>query len=211
MVEPTEGSSNNDARCKTLPYTRDVELQWDEDDANYISSRSIRYPGAVDIDPAWTQEVFEDGRLVVLEPYPTSRVGAAGFIGHSPSAERVLVVIAYQDLDGTGTGSTPGRPRAVTWQRIWKGTQMAKKFDPKTVRALREDARKLERQAESNEPYPVGTRVSRPNQPSRMFNVRLTEEQFAELQAEAGRRHLPVSTMARAWLLDRLNRERHAS
>jgi hypothetical protein len=88
---------------------------------------------------------------------------------------------------------------------------MAKKLDPKTARAVREDARKLERQFESNEPYPASTQVSRPNQPSRMFNVRLTEEQFAELQAEAGRRHLPVSTMARAWLLDRLDHERHAS
>ena len=88
---------------------------------------------------------------------------------------------------------------------------MAKKLDPKTARALREDARKLERQSEATEPYPAGTSVSRPNQPSRMFNVRLTEEQFAKLQAEARRRHLPVSTMARAWLLDRLDHERHAS
>jgi len=85
------------------------------------------------------------------------------------------------------------------------------KLDPKTARALREDARGLEQQVESNEPYPAGTTVSRPNQPSRMFNVRLTEQQFAELQAEARRRHPPVSTMARAWLVDRLDHERHAS
>ena len=88
---------------------------------------------------------------------------------------------------------------------------MAKRLDPKTSRALRVDARNLERQSESDEPYPAATTISRPNQPSRMFNVRLTEEQYAELQAEAQRRHLPVSTMARAWLLDRLDRERHAS
>jgi hypothetical protein len=47
-----------------------------------------------------------------------------------------------------------------------------------------------------------------------MFNLRLTEEQFTALQDEAARRHLPVSTMARAWVLDRLDRldhERHAS
>jgi len=44
-----------------------------------------------------------------------------------------------------------------------------------------------------------------------MFNLRLTEQQYTELQAEALRRHLPVSTMARAWLLDRLDHERHAS
>ena len=88
---------------------------------------------------------------------------------------------------------------------------MAKKLDPKTARSAREDARALEEQAQLTEEYPAGTTVSRPNQPSRMFNVRLSEEQFTELQAEAQRRHLPVSTMARAWLLDRLDRERHAS
>lgn len=85
---------------------------------------------------------------------------------------------------------------------------MANKLERKTARAAREDARALERQAESTEAYPAGTKVTRPHQPSRMFNVRLSEEQFAELQAEARRRHLPVSTMARAWLLDRLDRER---
>jgi aryl-alcohol dehydrogenase-like predicted oxidoreductase len=46
---------------------------------------------------------------------------------------------------------------------------------------------------------------------SRMFNVRLTEEQFTALQHLAEQRHLPMSTMARAWLLDRLEEERPAS
>jgi hypothetical protein len=44
-----------------------------------------------------------------------------------------------------------------------------------------------------------------------MFNLRLTEEQFTELQQLAHQRHLPMATMARAWLLDRLDQERHAS
>lgn len=88
---------------------------------------------------------------------------------------------------------------------------MAKKLDPKTARALRDDARDLERRADVTEPYPAGTTLTRPNQPSRMFNVRLSEEQFAQLQDEARKRHLPVSTMARAWLLDRLDHERDAS
>jgi hypothetical protein len=199
------------AICKTLLYNRRVGLHWEDEDAAYISSRSARYPGAVNIDPTWTQEVLEDDRLVVLEPYPNSRIGATGFIGNSPSADRVLVVIAYQNLDGDWHGLNACRRLAVTWQRIWKETHMAKKLDPKTSRALREDARNLERQSDSDEPYPASTTISRPNQPSRMFNLRLTEEQFAELQAEALRRHLPVSTMARAWLLDRLDHERHAS
>jgi hypothetical protein len=88
---------------------------------------------------------------------------------------------------------------------------MAKKLDERTARAARADARELERQADATEDYPKGTVVMRPNQPSRMFNLRLTEEQFTALQVEARRRHLPVSTMARAWLLDRLDHERHAS
>jgi len=81
---------------------------------------------------------------------------------------------------------------------------MAKKLDPHEAGALREDVRRLEAEADSGEPYPEGTVISRPNQASRMFNVRLSEEQFAAIQAAAERQHLPMSTMARAWLLDRL-------
>jgi hypothetical protein len=88
---------------------------------------------------------------------------------------------------------------------------MAKKLDAATLRAARAEARALEKQADSSEPYPVGTTVTRPNRPSRMFNVRLTDEQFSELQELARAKHLPVSTMARAWLLDRLDDERSAS
>ena len=77
-----------------------MDLHWSEEDAGYIRSRSNRYPGAVDVEPEWTLEVLTDERLVKLSPYPGSRVGASGFIGFSPSADRVLVVIAYRDFDG---------------------------------------------------------------------------------------------------------------
>ncbi len=62
--------------------------------------RSTRYRGALDLEPEWTQEVMVDEHLVELSPYPASRVGASGFIGYSPAAGRVLVVIAYRDVDG---------------------------------------------------------------------------------------------------------------
>lgn len=88
---------------------------------------------------------------------------------------------------------------------------MANKLDPATARAAREDARQLEKQADRTDPYPESTAVRRANQPSRMFNLRLTEDQFAAIQELAAQRHLPMSTMARAWLLDRLDREQHAS
>jgi hypothetical protein len=88
---------------------------------------------------------------------------------------------------------------------------MAKNRDPHEAGAAREDARRLEAEADAGEPYPDDSVLSRPNQASRMFNVRLSEEQFAAIQGVAERQHLPMSTMARAWLLDRLEEERRAS
>lgn len=88
---------------------------------------------------------------------------------------------------------------------------MAKKLDDDTVDVVRADARRLEGAANASGPYPEGTRIARPNRPSRMFKVRLTDEQFAELQRLATEHHLPMSTMARSLLLERLDRERHAS
>jgi hypothetical protein len=77
-----------------------MQLHWAEEDANYIQSRSQRYPGALDIHPVWTQEVLADDFVIEVSPYPTSRIGASGFIGWSESAGRILVVIAYRDFDG---------------------------------------------------------------------------------------------------------------
>ena len=88
---------------------------------------------------------------------------------------------------------------------------MAKTLDSKIAAAARDDARRLEQHADSTEPYPEDTAVSRPNSASRMFNLRLSEDQYEALQELAQQRHLPMSTMARAWLLDRLDHERHAS
>jgi hypothetical protein len=39
-----------------MPYDEWGELWWAEEDADYIRSRSARYPGAVDLEPEWTQE-----------------------------------------------------------------------------------------------------------------------------------------------------------
>jgi len=88
---------------------------------------------------------------------------------------------------------------------------MTKTPDDKALAAAREDARRLEAHADWTEPYPAGTSISQPNGPSRMFNVRLTDEQFSELQGLARKHHLPMSTMARSWLLERLDQERDAS
>ncbi len=76
------------------------EIRWGPEAMAYIRSRGGRYPGADGIEPGWTQEVMDDLDLLALEPDPKSRMGASRFIGHSPSAGRVIVVIAYRDLDG---------------------------------------------------------------------------------------------------------------
>jgi hypothetical protein len=76
------------------------EIYWDPDAIAYIRSRGDRYSDGADIEPDWTQEVMADDDLLALEPDPKSRMGASRFIGHAPSAGRVIVVIAYRDLDG---------------------------------------------------------------------------------------------------------------
>jgi len=76
------------------------ELNWDRESVAYIRARGERYPGGMAIEPVWTQEVMDDVDLAVFEPDPKSRMGASRFIGFSPSARRVLVVIAFRDGDG---------------------------------------------------------------------------------------------------------------
>lgn len=86
-----------------------------------------------------------------------------------------------------------------------------KKLDKTTGETARADARALEAYADDTEPYPADVNISRPNRPSRMFNLRLSDEQYEEVTNLARQRHLPASTMARAWLLERLDQERPAS
>ena len=75
-------------------------IYWSAEGVDYIGSRSARYPGAFDIEPDWTRETLNDPDLIAFEPDPKSRMGAARFIGESPSAGMVLVVVGYRDLDG---------------------------------------------------------------------------------------------------------------
>jgi len=60
---------------------------WDDDAAN-IRARSIRYPGADNIEPNWTPEAARDPSAVVRDPDPASRSGYVRLIGYSPSPAR---------------------------------------------------------------------------------------------------------------------------
>lgn len=75
-------------------------ITWSAEASEYLRTRSSRYEGALDIEPQWTPEVLADPDLVAFDPDPKSRVGASRFIGESPSAGAVLIVIAYRDMDG---------------------------------------------------------------------------------------------------------------
>jgi len=70
------------------------ELWWRDEDAEYIRHRSSRYPGATDLEPAWTLEAAADPRCIVLDPDPKSRTGAVRIIGYSASAGFVITIIA---------------------------------------------------------------------------------------------------------------------
>jgi len=83
-----------------MSYTGSVWLWWAREDADYIRTRSARYPSGQNLQPEWTQEVMADERLGELTPYPASRVRASEFLDHPSTAGRALVVIAYRDLDG---------------------------------------------------------------------------------------------------------------
>lgn len=87
--------------------------------------------------------------------------------------------------------------------------------DPKWENASRADARRVEDEvmADPDAPYPADVEytVRRPNRRSHLFTVRLSDDEYATLQRVAAIRHLPASTLARAWLLDRLTHEERAS
>jgi hypothetical protein len=81
--------------CKTLCDNRMVDdLWWRDADAEYIRRRSDRYPGAVNIEPAWTWEAATDPRRIERDPDPKSRAGAVRITGYSPSAGFVITIIA---------------------------------------------------------------------------------------------------------------------
>lgn len=84
-------------------------LWWDDEDAAHILSRSTRYPGAQDIEPAWTLEAATDPHRIVREPDPRSRSGHVRIIGYSTAAGLVLTIIVDpRDHSGVTAWKTRG-------------------------------------------------------------------------------------------------------
>lgn len=78
---------------------------------------------------------------------------------------------------------------------------MATTADPDKIATMREESERTK-----DDPYPHGTRGVRPNR-SRVYSVRLSEEEQARVQEMADSKHLPASTLVRAWILERLSQE----
>ena len=77
---------------------------------------------------------------------------------------------------------------------------MAKTIDPAFRDALREESEHTR-----DEPYPDIT-PTRPNM-SRVYSIRLSPEEQTRVEKAARDKHLPPSTLVRAWILERLEQE----
>jgi hypothetical protein len=81
---------------------------------------------------------------------------------------------------------------------------MGKTIEP----ALSEQLRRESEQTKDDD-YPAGATGRRPNR-QKVYSVRLTADEEAEVQRVAAARHLPPSTLVRSWILERLDKERSA-
>jgi len=120
------------------------------------------------------------------------------------------VEIRWEQVDADYIATRSQRLPEATCAGTNRRTTMTER--DKRLQARRADARHSEQQTLEHPDEALDlsrSRVARPNR-SKPFTVRLSPEEFEELTREADSRHLPASTLARAWLLDRLHANRPA-
>jgi hypothetical protein len=81
---------------------------------------------------------------------------------------------------------------------------MAKTIDPALAERLRRESEQTK-----DDPYPAGAYGRRPNR-QKVYSVRLSADEEAEVLRVAAAKHLPASTLVRSWILERLDQERSA-
>ena len=82
---------------------------WGDACGDYIRTRSCRYPGATDIEAAWTLEAAADPRRITRDPDPKSHWGDIRIVGYSPAAGFVItVIIDHVDHSGINAWKTSG-------------------------------------------------------------------------------------------------------
>lgn len=96
---------------------------WDAAAARHIRTRSARYPGAIDIEPAWTSNVVTDPERLVDEPDPHSaHANSARIVGYSPQAGTVLTVVALRDRHGVLHGASAWKTRGAALRQYREGS-----------------------------------------------------------------------------------------
>jgi hypothetical protein len=84
---------------------------------------------------------------------------------------------------------------------------VAKTIDRTLIQQIQQESERTK-----DEPYPSGSKFIRPNRErSKVYSVRLSEEEYEAVQRVADAAHLPPSTLVRSWILARLDQERNAS
>jgi len=97
-------------------------IEWVEDAAHHIRTRSERYPDAVDIEPDWTAEAVNDPDRIVDEPDPHSaHANSVRVVGYSPSASLVVTVVALRDQHGVLHGATAWRSNSKQRRQYQEG------------------------------------------------------------------------------------------
>lgn len=98
-------------------------VEWDEESAHHIRTRSTRYPDAINIEPAWTDEVIHDFDCLVEDPDPHSiRTSSVRFTGWSVTARMVLTVVARRDrLTDTLYGRSAWKASGAALRRYLQG------------------------------------------------------------------------------------------
>ncbi len=81
---------------------------------------------------------------------------------------------------------------------------MAKRIDQALAARLRDES-----EVTRDSAYPQDARPSRPNR-TKVYSIRLSEEEQARVEQAADAQHLPASTLVRSWILDRLNQDKTA-
>jgi hypothetical protein len=98
------------------------DVEWNEEAADHIRSRSGRYPGAVDIEVAWTVEAVNDPDRLVDEPDPQSaHANSVRIVGYSTTAQMVITVVGLRDRRGVLHGASAWKTRGAPLRQYREG------------------------------------------------------------------------------------------
>lgn len=93
-------------RRHTLSYVPE-RIEWEDDAAHHICTRSQRYADAVDIEPEWTVEALNDPDRIADEPdLLSAHANSVRVVGYSHSAAMLITVVALRDRHGVLHGAT---------------------------------------------------------------------------------------------------------